>query len=98
MNLSNLIEPRLFAKISFEGYCCMHGYLRLCRARGESVPGMAAFIGMHRYTIYYHYRRLAAGKTKCQKISFCMLPVIEVIEAEPKLLQEETECLVVPKK
>lgn len=89
MNIIDLRGPTLFAKIASEGYCCLHGYLRLCRARGETVPNMAEFIGMHRYTLYYHYRRLAAGKIPCQKISFCMLPVITVIEAEPKLLKDK---------
>ena len=81
--MKNARSDSLFAKISSEGYCCFHGYLRLCRARGEPVPSMADWIGMHRYTIYYHYRALAAGKRPCQKISSCMLPEIIAIEGIP---------------
>lgn len=77
-------EERLFSKISSEGYCCFHGYLRLCKARGESAPSMAKWLGMHRYTLYYHYRALKQGKRPCQKISWCLLPVIEVIEQQAK--------------
>ncbi len=70
----------VFSKIASEGYCCMAGYLRLCRARGEAVPSMADWIGMHRYTLYNHYRKLAAGKYPCQKKAECLEPVILDLE------------------
>jgi hypothetical protein len=73
-------QDKLAAKVSSEGYCCLHGYLRLCRARGENPRNMAEFMGLHRYTLYYHLRALKKGERPCQKYSSCMLPIIEEIE------------------
>lgn len=87
--MSRLPNDTTFAKISTEGYCCMHGYLRLCKARGENVPDMAKWLGMHRFTLYYHYRRLKNNQHPCQKLSTCLMPIIEVIENDPDLLKEK---------
>lgn len=75
-------DPRkdnLAAKVASEGYCCINGYLRLCKARNEKVPDMAKWIGLHRYTIYYHYRELAANRRPCMKQGDCMSPLISEI-------------------
>ena len=80
--MKNARMDNLQAKIFSEGYCCLHGYLRLCSARGEKVPNMAEWIGMHRYTLYYHYRALAQGKRPCQKLTTCLLPVVVTLEQE----------------
>jgi len=75
----------LVAKIS-EEYCCLNGYLRLCRARGEAVKDMAANIGMSQDTLWYHYRKMdsTAGGAQCMKFSDCMNTVITEIENEKK--------------
>jgi len=73
----------LAAKVASEGYCCVHGYLRLCRARGESPKDMAENIGNSPHTIWYNYRKLAAGTLHCQNQSDCMLPIIKEIEKNP---------------
>lgn len=75
---------RLDAKIANDEYCCMWGYLELCRARGERPRDMAKTVGLHRYTIYYHYRKLAAGDYSCPGRGACLRPVIEELWAEKK--------------
>lgn len=78
----------LIARVGSEGYCCLNAYLRLCRARGESVKDMAINIQMSPDTIWYHYRKLAAGTgdhPKCQKILGCMDEVVSSIEADAVL-------------
>ena len=74
----------LVARIHAEGYCCLNGYLRLCRARDEPVPAMAENIGVSPDALWYHYRKLAEGKRPCQKQSECMSTIIQEIEAEKK--------------
>lgn len=72
----------LSAKIVSEGYCCLNGYLRLCRLRGENANGMAKNIGMSPDTIWYHYRKLdRKNGPVCQKQTDCMGPVLEIIAA-----------------
>ena len=70
----------LIAKVASEGYCCIHGYLRLCKARDETPKAMAENIGMSPDTIWYHYRNPPA----CQKQMTCMAPIIQIIENEKK--------------
>lgn len=72
----------LYAKILSEGYCCLHGYLRLCAARGEKRRDMAKFIGVHKRTIYLHYEAMKKGNRPCTKQGDCMLPIISQIEKE----------------
>jgi len=43
---------------------------------------MAKFIGVSPHTIWYHYRRLEAGKIECQNQPYCLIPIIEEIKAE----------------
>lgn len=72
----------LIAKISSEGYCCLNAYLRLCKARGESVKDMAANIGMSPDALWYHYRKMEGENPPvCQRFSDCMDEVITGIEA-----------------
>lgn len=71
---------RLMPKVASEGYCCINGYLRLCRARGETKKSMAEFLGISFWTIKYNYRCLKRGEHKCQNYSDCLSPVIEDIE------------------
>lgn len=74
----------LIARVANEGYCCPHGYLRLCKARGEKVKDMAKNIGMSPDTIWYHYRKMdkEVGAPVCQRYSDCMNEVITRIEDE----------------
>lgn len=71
----------LFPKIISEGYCCLHGYLGLCKARGEKKPEMAAWIGVCKRTIFYNYELMEKGKRPCMKQHDCMLPLIQEIQA-----------------
>lgn len=73
----------LIAKVANEGYCCPNAYLRLCKARGESVQDMAKNIGMSPDTLWYHYRKFKTVKGKpacCQKFVDCMDTVVKEIE------------------
>lgn len=74
----------LIAKIASEGYCCIPGYLRLCKARGEETKAMAANLNVSPDTLWYHLRKNA----QCQGFADCMKGVIDEIEAarstEPK--------------
>lgn len=74
---------RVTPKVFSEGYCCLYGYLRLCRARGETRKTMSEFSGLSPETIKNHYRRLRRGEHTCQKYSECLLPVIEDIDPSP---------------
>lgn len=68
-----------------EGYCCLNGYLRLCKARGETVKGMAENIGFTKLAIWYHYRELNAGRRPCAGHCDCMDGLIKEIEGEIKM-------------
>lgn len=74
---------RLMPKIASEGYCCIFGYLRLCRVKGETRNSMAEWIGVSPETIKNHYRRLKRGEHSCQEYSECLIPVIEDIQNSP---------------
>ena len=75
----------LTAKVVSEGYCCLHGYLRLCKARDEKVRDMAKNINISPDALWYHYRntRHNCGPV-CQRFSDCMGSVIQIIEDEKK--------------
>jgi len=82
-----MTSPRshwLIAKIHSEEYCCLYGYLKLCKARGEKVVDMADNIGISPDALWYHYRRLEVGAVQCSRLSNCMKPLIEEIKGEPK--------------
>lgn len=66
------------AKVLSEGYCCIPGYLRLCKARGENVTEMAKNLNVSPDTIWYHQRK----SEKCQGFSDCMGKQIEEIEKD----------------
>ena len=68
------------AKIYSEGYCCLFGYLSLCKTRGETPKAMAAFIDKSPNIIWHHYRNLAAGKITCERKSDCLDSIIEEIK------------------
>ena len=74
--MKNARTDKLEARVASEGYCCISGYLRLCRARGEKVRAMSQWIDLHRYTLYYHFRELAKGNRPCMKRKDCMEPII----------------------
>lgn len=70
----------VLAKIHSEGYCCLKGYLGLCRARGESAQGMAENLSISPDAIWHHYRRLKQGAHTCQGLKDCLQPVIDAIQ------------------
>lgn len=74
---------RMMPKVASEDYCCIYGYLRLCRARGETRDSMAEFLGVSPETIKNHYRRLKTGEHKCHRYGDCLGPVIEDINRGP---------------
>jgi len=69
-------------KILNEGYCCYHGYLGLCQARGENLHGMQQFLGVT--NLKYHLKQFRLGNRKCQNHPDCMLPIIEEIKKAPE--------------
>jgi hypothetical protein len=79
----------LLPKIALEGYCCVNGYLRLCRARGESLKSMAENISIPYQTLWYNYGQLEKGNRPCKQYSDCMGPIIEEIEKEKKVNPSE---------
>lgn len=86
-------QKGLMAKIYSEGYCCLSGYLRLCKARGETSIGMAENIGVSKFTIWHHERRLRDGKISCQKRGDCLCNIIQEIEADPPKRADEEKGL-----
>ena len=46
----------LRGKILNEGYCCINGYLRLCKARGENATAMAKNLNISPAIVQYHFR------------------------------------------
>lgn len=67
-----ILEPL----IDSEGYCCMYGYLKLCKHRGERPDEMAAHMGVAGSTIRYHYTMLSINKKnhRCENGEGCMKP------------------------
>lgn len=74
----------LFAKVASEEYCCMHGYFRLCKARGEKIAGMAENLDVSFWTMKYNDQLYRRKKHPCMNYQGCMVPQIEEIEAEAK--------------
>lgn len=74
---------RMMPKVASEGYCCIWGYLRLCRARGETKKQMAEWLGVSVNTLKNHYKRLNSGEHRCFGYSECLRPVIEDINPCP---------------
>lgn len=62
-------------------YCCMKGYLDLCKARGQTHFSMAVFLGVRRRTVTYHYQKLRAGEYVCPGGEGCLREVIEAISS-----------------
>jgi len=79
-------QQNLKALILSEGYCCIHGYLKLCLARGEHPVDMAANLGRHKSAIYSNLRELKCGNRPCQQRADCLLPIITEVE---RLVEEE---------
>lgn len=74
------LANRMLSKIHSEGYCCMWGYLTLCRERGETPQGMAENLGALPHTIRHHYRQIKAGKCSCSGKTDCLRPIIEELQ------------------
>lgn len=79
---------RVTPKIASEGYCCIWGYLKLCRARGETKKSMSEWSGMNFWTIKDHYRRLVKGQHQCMNYSDCLRSVIEDVQPGPGDLRD----------
>lgn len=71
-------------KVLSEGYCCLHGYVGLCRARGEKTKGMAENLAIPSRTIEHNCTQFKRGKLLCQRQSDCLLPIIATILQEAK--------------
>lgn len=72
--MSNIILETLVAE---EGYCCMYGYLKLCKARGQKPDDMAKHMGVAGSTIRYHYTKIFEDKKnhRCKGGGDCMKPL-----------------------
>jgi len=77
-----MANEKLQMKIYNEGYCCPYGYLRLCRARGQTNGSIAKYQNLSIKIIQYNYRKVLSGGHKCQNLQDCLLPDIETIEKE----------------
>ena len=73
----------ILPKIYSEGYCCMYGYLELCKARGETSNGMAENLGIKPHTLRHHYRQLKKGECTCEGKTDCMKALLEEIKKAP---------------
>jgi hypothetical protein len=74
---------KIYNSIYTEEYCCLAGYLGLCKARGETAVGMAEAAKVSPQTIWHHLRREKQGLVKCKGRSDCMLPIIEDVKKAP---------------
>jgi len=74
----------LRAKTISEGYCCVWGFLALCRARNQSPASMMQHLGLSRLTFYYHDRKAQKGGYSCENRADCLKPVIGEITGETK--------------
>lgn len=72
----------LFKRIVNEGYCCIKGYLHLCKARGETPKSMGKFLQMSPGVIRYHYRLDKANPYKCQNHPECLQGVVSELKTE----------------
>ncbi len=83
----------LLARIYSEGYCCLHGYLELCRRRGETPVSMGENIGLPAHTIRHHYRQSKKGKRVCENKPDCLCAVINELPENPTVRPrgEETD-------
>jgi len=79
----------LRARILSEGYCCVYGYLELCRARNETPTGMGENIGLPAHTIRHNYRCLKKGNRACANKPDCLKPTIEEILLNPPAPREK---------
>ena len=79
------LKESLIARVYSEGYCCMHGYLTLCQARGETPKSMAANLNFSEKTLRYHFLRMKKGERPCQNKSDCLSPLIEEFKIEKAL-------------
>jgi hypothetical protein len=72
--MSNIILGRL---IEDEGYCCMYGYCKLAKSRGETPETMAKAMGVSKSTIAYHYTKIADATRshRCKQSPDCMKPL-----------------------
>jgi hypothetical protein len=86
---TKLRQIRLISYVYEEEYCCMAGYLNLCRARGERVVDMAENFSVSPLTIWSHYRKLALGKHVCKNKKGCLAPIISELEKENAALSEQ---------
>jgi hypothetical protein len=68
--------PAIFPKVASEGYCCLYGYIGLCRARGETKAQMASWLKVGFWTMKYHFRLFNSGRHQCQGYSDCLKPII----------------------
>ena len=63
-------------KVAEEGYCCLRGYLDLCRSRGETPDSMGEFIEVAGSTIRYHYAQcrltFVPKSHRCKGAEDCM--------------------------
>lgn len=83
----------LNSKIASQGYCCLYGYLALCRERGETVKNMAKNIGISQDALWYHYRKFDYGAKppKCQRVQECLDDVIQELVLENRLEKKPPE-------
>jgi len=70
----------LAPKVYEEGYCCLYGYLTLCKARGESRKDMAFFLSIPKYVVRDGYNSLHKGVHRCLKGEGCLEKVIQELE------------------
>lgn len=68
-------KPTIYGLIEGD-YCCLRGYLELCRYRGEMPDSMAAHQGIAGSTIRYHYAQISPVFTpkshRCAEKADCM--------------------------
>lgn len=85
----NARSHNIHAKIASEGYCCVWGFLNLCKARGQTPSTMMPFLGLSRLTFYHHNRKLQNGLYTCEGKPDCLKETIEQIRAEVSPSSEE---------
>lgn len=80
----------LIAKVASEGYCCLRGYLVLCKERGETVQDMAKNIGISPDALWYHYRKFetASKPPGCMRQKDCLDSIIQELMLEKENIKK----------
>lgn len=63
-------------------YCCVTGYVEVCRARGQGAASCAEHLGLPARTVQDYFRAVDNGTRSCRRLPDCMRPLcLEIHQA-----------------